>query len=154
MEITEWEPERAMGVRHDGLVTGTGRFTLEPLDDGRRTRFTWEEELTFPWWLGGPRRRALGGQAGDAPDLARQPRTAQDTCRTTAVTTAPRTMTTMSGARRHAAIAADADAGGPGVEHELGAGRERVLDDQRRDQRRRDERQAPLDDRRQATASR
>ena len=24
MEITEWEPGRSMGVRHDGLVTGTG----------------------------------------------------------------------------------------------------------------------------------
>ena len=33
-----------MGVRHDGLVTGTGRFELAPLDDGRRTRFTWREE--------------------------------------------------------------------------------------------------------------
>ena len=52
MEITEWEPGRVMGVRHDGLVTGTGRFTLEPWG-GTQTRFTWDEELTFPWWLGG-----------------------------------------------------------------------------------------------------
>ena len=63
MEVTEWVPERAMGVRHDGLVTGTGRFTLEPLDDDRRTRFTWQEELTFPWWLGGPVGERIGGQA-------------------------------------------------------------------------------------------
>ena len=63
MEITEWEPEQAMGVRHDGLVTGTGRFTLEPLDGGRRTRFTWEEDLTFPWWLGGGLGERVGGQA-------------------------------------------------------------------------------------------
>jgi len=63
MEITEWEPERAMGVRHDGLVTGTGRFTLVPLDDARRTRFTWEEDLTFPWWLGGALGERVGGQA-------------------------------------------------------------------------------------------
>ena len=38
----------AMGVRHDGLVTGDGRFTLEPLDERPRTRFTWTEELTRP----------------------------------------------------------------------------------------------------------
>ena len=63
MEITEWEPTRAMGVRHDGLVTGVGRFTLESLDDNRRTRFTWEEELTFPWWLGGAAAGRVGGRA-------------------------------------------------------------------------------------------
>ena len=56
-------PARAMGVRHDGLVTGTGRFTLQPLDDDRRTRFTWQEELTFPWWLGGPVGERIGGRA-------------------------------------------------------------------------------------------
>jgi hypothetical protein len=28
MEITEWVPESAMGVRHVGLVTGSGTFTL------------------------------------------------------------------------------------------------------------------------------
>jgi hypothetical protein len=53
MEVTEWSPPSAMGVRHSGLVTGTGRFTLEPIDLGRRTRFTWAESLRFPWWLGG-----------------------------------------------------------------------------------------------------
>jgi hypothetical protein len=63
MEITEWEPAKAMGVRHDGLVTGVGRFTLEPLDDDHRTRFTWEEELTFPWWLGGAVAGRVGGKA-------------------------------------------------------------------------------------------
>jgi hypothetical protein len=60
MEITEWRPSRAMGVRHSGVVTGTGRFTLV----GRRrwgvgrnrggTRVRWEERLRFPWWFGGP----------------------------------------------------------------------------------------------------
>jgi Polyketide cyclase / dehydrase and lipid transport len=54
MEITEWTPNLAMGVRHVGLVTGTGRFTLTPIDLGRRTRFGWDESLVFPWWLGGP----------------------------------------------------------------------------------------------------
>jgi hypothetical protein len=52
MEITEWEPHRVIGVRHTGLVTGTGRFTITPVGD--RSRFTWEEDLSFPWWLGGP----------------------------------------------------------------------------------------------------
>lgn len=61
MEITEWAPGRAMGVRHQGVVGGEGRFTLEPLDGGRRTRFTWEETLRFPWWLGGPVGAAVAG---------------------------------------------------------------------------------------------
>ena len=61
MEVTEWEPGRTIGVRHTGLVTGTGRFTLSPLDGGARTRFAWEEELAFPWWLGGAVGAALGG---------------------------------------------------------------------------------------------
>lgn len=54
MEITEWEPGRRMGVRHDGLVSGSGAFQLEPIDLGRRTRFVWAESLKFPWFLGGP----------------------------------------------------------------------------------------------------
>jgi uncharacterized protein YndB with AHSA1/START domain len=62
MEITEWEPERLMGVRHTGIVTGVGRFRLEPIDLDRRTRFTWVEALTFPWWLGGPVGATVGGK--------------------------------------------------------------------------------------------
>ncbi len=62
MEITEWTPGEVMGVRHTGLVTGSGRFTLEPIDLGRRTRFVWQEELTFPWWLGGPVGAYIGGK--------------------------------------------------------------------------------------------
>ena len=53
MEITEWRPGRAMGVRHTGVVTGTGRFTIKRRRRGT-TRFRWEERLRFPWWLGGP----------------------------------------------------------------------------------------------------
>lgn len=62
MVITEWEPEHAMGIRHTGVVTGTGRFTLSPspANGTRFTRFTWEEDLHFPVWMGG----ALGGVAG------------------------------------------------------------------------------------------
>lgn len=62
MEITEWDVGRAMGVRHTGIVTGSGVFTLEPLDLGRRTRFTWTEELRFPWYLGGRLGEVIGGQ--------------------------------------------------------------------------------------------
>jgi uncharacterized protein YndB with AHSA1/START domain len=53
MEITEWQPGRSMGVSHQGLVTGAGRFTLRKVR-GDRTRFTWKERLRFPWYLGGP----------------------------------------------------------------------------------------------------
>jgi hypothetical protein len=61
MEVTEWRERRAMGIRHVGVVTGTGRFTLRRAGPGRRrTRFTWTEDLRFPWWLGGP----VGGLAG------------------------------------------------------------------------------------------
>ena len=61
MRITEWVPGEAMGVEHTGLVTGTGIFTLAPLDEGRRTRFTWSEDLRFPWWLGGRLGEMIGG---------------------------------------------------------------------------------------------
>lgn len=53
MEITSWEDERRMGVRHVGLVEGTGEFTLIELGPDR-TEFRWEEDLVFPWFLGGP----------------------------------------------------------------------------------------------------
>ena len=53
MEVTEWRPRRALGVRHTAIVTGTGRFTLRRRPRGA-TRVTWEEELRFPWWFGGP----------------------------------------------------------------------------------------------------
>ena len=62
MEITAWNPNQSMGVRHAGIVTGTGTFTLAPIDLGRRTRFSWSEELTFPWWLGGPIGAFVGGR--------------------------------------------------------------------------------------------
>ncbi len=53
MTVTEWEPHRSMGIEHQGLVTGRGRFTLQGCPP-RSTRFTWTERLAFPWWLGGP----------------------------------------------------------------------------------------------------
>lgn len=53
MEITEWEPERSMGVRHVGLVTGTGSFQLAAIG-ASTTVLTWTETLRFPWWMAGP----------------------------------------------------------------------------------------------------
>lgn len=53
MEITAWVDGSTMGVRHVGLVTGNGEFTLTELPLAR-TRFTWSEQLQFPWWMGGP----------------------------------------------------------------------------------------------------
>ena len=61
MEITEWRDGKVMGVRHVGLVTGTGRFTLTRARGGR-TRFTWDERLRFPWWMGGPIGGVVGGR--------------------------------------------------------------------------------------------
>ncbi len=53
MAVTQWRPRRSMGVRHVGLVAGSGRFTLRRRRGGR-TRFAWDERLSFPWFLGGP----------------------------------------------------------------------------------------------------
>lgn len=51
MEFTRWEPPRAMGVRHQGLVQGIGEFTLS--EEGGVTTVTWREDLEFPWYFGG-----------------------------------------------------------------------------------------------------
>jgi carbon monoxide dehydrogenase subunit G len=68
MIITEWSPPTTMGVRHTGAVTGEGMFTLQQVgagsDEGRvRTHFTWQEQLRFPWWLGGRVGAAVAGPA-------------------------------------------------------------------------------------------
>jgi len=55
MEVTEWKDRRVMAIHHQGLVTGSGRFTLRR--HRRGTEFTWTERLRFPLWVGGP----LGG---------------------------------------------------------------------------------------------
>jgi carbon monoxide dehydrogenase subunit G len=60
MVVTEWDHARAIGIRHEGLVTGTGRFTLAR--KGRHgTRVRWTERLRFPWWMGGPAGAVVGG---------------------------------------------------------------------------------------------
>jgi carbon monoxide dehydrogenase subunit G len=63
MVVTEWADCEVMGIRHTGVVTGSGRFTLAPAGAG--TRVIWDEELRFPWWMGGP-----VGAAVAAPVLA------------------------------------------------------------------------------------
>jgi len=51
MEITEWEPGRVMGVRHQGIVSGRGQFSLTSSGENQTT-FRWAESLKFPWFLG------------------------------------------------------------------------------------------------------
>jgi hypothetical protein len=53
MEVTEWLPGQVIGIRHEGTVSGVGRFTLRRAGP-YQTRFTWEERLSFPLWMGGP----------------------------------------------------------------------------------------------------
>jgi hypothetical protein len=64
MVVVEWVEGAAIGVRHVGLVTGQGRFTLAPVASAPtrapRTEVRWTEDLRFPWWLAG----RLGAAAG------------------------------------------------------------------------------------------
>ena len=56
MEVTEWRDNEAMGIRHRGVVSGTGQFRLTgcPGPGGEiHTRFEWTETLRFGWWMGG-----------------------------------------------------------------------------------------------------
>ena len=66
MVVTEWDPPRIMGIRHAGVVTGSGRFVLTATATGASTTFAWEEDLVFPVWMGA----AVGGAAA-APLLRR-----------------------------------------------------------------------------------
>lgn len=50
--VTAWEDRRLIEIVHVGSISGWGRFRLDPLAGG--IRFTWTEQLHFPWWLGGP----------------------------------------------------------------------------------------------------
>ena len=49
MTITQWEENKTMGVEHVGLVKGTGTFQIAPHREG--STITWQETLTFPWWM-------------------------------------------------------------------------------------------------------
>ena len=57
MEITNWNHAQAMGVHHQGIVSGTGEFRLRA--SGSKTVFSWVEQLTFPWYFAG----SLGAMA-------------------------------------------------------------------------------------------
>jgi carbon monoxide dehydrogenase subunit G len=52
IQVIEWSPPTVIGVRHTGVVEGTGRFILSQGQEG--TRLEWIEELRFPWRVGGP----------------------------------------------------------------------------------------------------
>lgn len=51
LEVTGWVDGESITVDHEGLVSGTGRFSLDGDDP---TVVVWEEDLRFPWWIGGP----------------------------------------------------------------------------------------------------
>lgn len=52
MEVVGWEEGQSIEVVHQGLVTGRGTLAARPHGDG--TLVSWDETLTFPWYLGGP----------------------------------------------------------------------------------------------------
>lgn len=52
LEVTGWDDGKSIDVAHRGLVTGIGTLSAEPAATG--TKVSWIEELSFPWWLGGP----------------------------------------------------------------------------------------------------
>jgi hypothetical protein len=51
MEVTGWVEGQSITVVHRGVVTGEGTLTARA--DGTVTLVSWDEELRFPWWLGG-----------------------------------------------------------------------------------------------------
>lgn len=51
MEVTAWREGESIDVRHQGLVTGTG--TLGVIGNSTQSEVYWDEDLSFPWWLGG-----------------------------------------------------------------------------------------------------
>ena len=50
--VTGWAEGESIEIAHRGLVTGAGGLSAAPVAEG--TVVTWVEDLTFPWWLGGP----------------------------------------------------------------------------------------------------
>ena len=53
MTVTEWVEGSCIGIRHAGVVTGSGRLRVHRR--GREAaKVSWDERLTLPWWMGGP----------------------------------------------------------------------------------------------------
>ena len=53
MDVVGWEEGLRIVVRHRGVVSGTGSFTLEA-ESQAGSRVIWREVLDLPWRLGGP----------------------------------------------------------------------------------------------------
>ena len=51
LEVIGWTEGQSIEILHRGLVTGSGVLSVEPRNGGSRVR--WEEDLHFPWWVGG-----------------------------------------------------------------------------------------------------
>src|SRR5256885_17169804 len=62
MEVTEWDERKRMGIRHVGLVTGSGRFTLRRARGGRPPLPSGQKPPPPPR-EGGPPGCALGAPA-------------------------------------------------------------------------------------------
>ena len=85
MEITEWQPiveSIGLGDRTDGRPPHRHRGRCRRVHDrGRhptrrsRTRFTWTEQLDFPWYLGGRLGAIVGGKLVLGPIWRRNLRT-------------------------------------------------------------------------------
>lgn len=50
--VTGWDEPERIAISHDGAVQGNGTFILTPTTGG--TEFIWEENLLFPFYMGGP----------------------------------------------------------------------------------------------------
>ncbi|HEY5889485.1 MAG TPA: SRPBCC family protein [Acidimicrobiia bacterium] len=51
LEVVDWVDGQSIAVSHQGIFSGSGRFTLS--GDEVETTITWTEDILFPWWVGG-----------------------------------------------------------------------------------------------------
>ena len=52
VRVTRWEPNKLLGIEHEGWVSGAGELYLMDLGDGR-THLFWREELYPPLGIAG-----------------------------------------------------------------------------------------------------
>ncbi len=52
VRVTAWEPQKRLGIAHEGWVSGSGDLYLTPLGGGR-THLYWREELFPPLGVAG-----------------------------------------------------------------------------------------------------